>query len=1146
MRQLIIFVLLAVFGLSLLSAQALPDPKTGGKDGKPVSVLVVLGTGGTSNFAIDPEVAKDLAAKGYLVRTVDDREPLTTDYLRQFNAVVVVGLRDFNGGGYYGVGGTSLLNTAKNVSLIQQYVQDGGGLLFVPVMAGAGSQVADTYNEALAPFKLRVGWETVRDDANQFKDKTLDNYFWTRNIAASPVTAGVKALAYPGQLMRWDDAYPCNPLFPDDPAWTAVVRGEKTSQGVRNVSYKWAPADAGAAPVLAAVRQAGKGRVAVVGLGGFYLITHAFYYEIDPKTNKPIPNQGEATTGLLNGIAYQKGDGQTPSDWGVFLDNSLRWMAEASTAAGLGGAPAVWQSKLARVEVPADPVPDFAVVNWKTAAPPPTWAHHLPNFRWWRGMPFYDEEQDPLMTHPQRMCRLLIGAHSAYSDGKGTVAQWAKAAKAAGFQGIVFAERFENLDGGKWAQFIEDCKANTTPDFACLQGMDIADTYGNRFLILGNNNFPSGAMLTKDGKGLEMTARLSLGFSGHIAVMHRMGGNATLPKELYRHFQGVSVYTYAPAKGSKGGKYGLVDDAFAAYKWQLDNASNPVPIVVHELYSPSDVKKKGTVGFQEIVPAQDAMDAVRYFRYGMDHFFENPERYFITEGPMIDGYSIFNKDIGICDLNRDHFRAVIGATSPDPKATIKEAVLYDRGLVTRRWTPDKPSFLETIEGEHSYQRYYMLVVTDSKGRRAISPHLRTVERGYYTRCGDRQNWFGAAGSYTGIWPSGMHAVRFFIAPDVPAGAETEAFFAKEHPLASKMSLPFASNALTFTDFTVDCKYISPTQYGMDAWRIENAIPTTTFTAYARVGKWHDLDTGMLNNPGLATLTTVEGSLTLKKALPATVGVFPAIQNTYWQTASYVYTKDGQKVEGKLDGKATTLIDLPAGASIGEYFLLAPMTVSGNGRIGWRAEVGKEIPAGSTFKTAYIYLPREWRAELGADGPTPWGMALTQGAVKALGVVNLTAKDYGVAGTLLAGGALKNLPLKVSGLNGNWPAALWTADGIAYQAWSGLQKPQTMGNLTTSGPPFMAHIGVCDGVGYAALPNVNGAFFVGNTITASDPALVLNYALWTKDQAVIEVNNPTDKPITARLLSAPIPGKAKVDQSVTVPAGSSTKVTVQYK
>ena len=65
-------------------------------------------------------------------------------------------------------------------------------------------------------------------------------------------------------------------------------------------------------------------------------------------------------------------------------------------------------------------------------------------------------------------------------------------------------------------------------------------------------------------------------------------------------------------------------------------------------------------------------------------------------------------------------------------------------------------------------------------------------------------------------------------------------------------------------------------------------------------------------------------------------LFPII-NGVAQNESYVFRKDGQLVEGKLDGKAETLVDLPAGASVGDFLLLAPLTVSGKGELGWRAD-----------------------------------------------------------------------------------------------------------------------------------------------------------------------------------------------------------------
>jgi|GEM_PF-1387577 len=1135
----------ALFLSLLLTAVcvALPDAQSGGKDGKPVSVLFLTGRIG-SGLDYMPMFEQRISDLGYVHQTLDMKEPLETDFLRQFNVVVLVGIYEFEGGGYYKPGGLPLLNVAKNIQLIQKYVQAGGGLIVIPVFSENGNEIASSYAKALEPFDVAILGECVRDEDNPVADLSAPDQFleaaWTRAINGHPATAGVSALAYPNRIMRWDDAYSTTPIVPKSDAWTVLATGESTSRSMLNVGVVgWVNGTVPQAPVLAAARESGKGRVGVVAIGGHFLVTHTFA-DKDARGN-PVTSAGEANTGPLNGIYFEKGDGKTSSDWGRLLDQIIRWTAQASTNAGMGGAPAKWETRLDRVTLPDGQVPDFAIVDWRTQSPPPTWRHRTPTPVWWQGAPFYDEITDPLVINDQRMNKLLIGAHSEYSDGKGSVRQWADAAKTAGFSAIVFTERFESFDPARWKQFVSDCAAASDEQFACLQGLDIADTYGNRFLLLGNTNFPNAGLLTEDGKALVQTARLSLGFSQHLAVVHRCGGSK-LSKELYRHFQGVSVFTYAQTKQTDGSmKYTLADNGFEAYEWQLNNASNPVPIVVHELRDPADVAGKGTVGFHVIVPSQDSLDVIRYFRYGFHHFFENPHRYYISEGPHITGWSIFNKDYGSAALNRDQWRAEVGATSPDSNTAIKEAVLYDRGRVARRWTPNSSSFHEIVNGSHSHQHHFMLVVTDAKGRRAISPHLRTVSRGYYTRCADRQNWFGAAGSYTGIWPSGTHGI-WYMRPFLPVGDRSETWGGK-NPLCSKMSLPFAGNALTFTDFTVDERYLRPVAYGMDAWTIHNTEQTQTFRAYVRVGKWHDINTGIEAYSGkVRSLTSVSGWISLRDDFVPTEPIWPIVNQTA-PNATFLFDQNGRHVEGKLDGNKNTLIDLPAGSSIGEFLLLTSMTVDGRGMLGFRATAGESVPRDTRWRFAYTYVPPTsvWRRALGASGDTPWQMELTQGQLqRTLGHVQLRADRYVVAGTLRGDAGIERLPLTVEGLNPNWPAALWTPDDLSYTPWGPISPPRLPGTDTG---PYLRHIGIEGGIAYAALEAQGDVkFFVGNTLVSENEQLHMAYALWTATEAIIEINNPTDQNIATRVTSPDaLPGKYKVDTRVNIPAGASVLV-----
>jgi hypothetical protein len=1112
-------------------------------DDAPIDVLMVM-QGGLPG--VDPQVKQLLEKRGCRIQTAMSIEPLTMDLLRGFHTVVLAGLDDYSGGEYYSPGGTSLDTVARNIAVLHDYVAAGGGLVVVPSIGGI--DMATTFNDFLAPWKLRLGCETVRDAASALSSNSV--YCWTRAIQRHPAAAGVRALAYPSLLMRWDDQYPIVPLVPDDGAWTVLARGEKTSRGMRSLSGGiWADGIGGKAPALAAVREVGKGRVAVVGLNPYYLLAFAF---------SKATHIGEMSVGALSGIAYSVGDGQTPSDWGLLTANLLRWTGEAGAGAGFGGRKTPWTSQLTRMPwapYPDLPIPEWLMVDWSHRKPAQTWREHLPVPGSWRGQYFWDSIPDPRLTAPQQMNKVLIGARSAYSDGSGTVAEWAAAAKAAGYKMLVFTERFESLSPTNWTRFMADCEANSSQDFVCLQGFDIADSYGNRFLVMGSVNFPAPGILTKDGKAIDESNRFSLSFARHLVSFHRPGTSA-LSTELLRHFQAISVYTYA----ENDGKFILVDNGLPSYHWELQAAGNPVPIAVHEMTNPGQVAVNSTLGFQLIVPSQDARDAARYFRSGMAHFFENPQRYFITEGPIIDLWTIVNSEIGPPELNRDHFRAFVGATAGETNATIATAVLFDRDGIERRWTPNSASFRETVDGDHGYQRYFMLIVTDSKGRRAISPALRTVTKGYYQRCSDRQNFFGTAITYSGIW-AGTGDFNYYL-PQVPSPFHNETLrpYGRLLPgenLANKFLFPFASGSLTFTDMLVDERYRLDTRYGMDSWKLHNTMPTRTYELYARVGIWNDMVTS--NRPAgmdsyLSRLCDIDVTMRLREPVQPPSTLFPII-HTVPANAAYAYRDGDRLVASNLNGHADSLLDLPAGATLGTFLLLSPMTVSGRGDLGWRSETYRVLPRGTEWRCHYLHLAHQmadWRAALAADGHPPWSLTLTQGTQDhAPGPVRLQAQDNGVVGRLKAGGAITVLPMTVSGLNANWPAALWTPgkymDGHRADAVAVTRRmadvPLFPGTRLTNGETVLNYIGIRDGVGYATLDNsADTPFFVGNTLTATHPALKLAFRYWTRTGAGLEVHNPTDQPIQARITStAAITDRLRVDLPVDVPPATTLRI-----
>jgi lysophospholipase L1-like esterase len=113
-----------------------------------------------------------------------------------------------------------------------------------------------------------------------------------------------------------------------------------------------------------------------------------------------------------------------------------------------------------------------------------------------------------------------------------------------------------------------------------------------------------------------------------------------------------------------------------------------------------------------------------------------------------------------------------------------------------------------------------------------------------------------------------------------------------------------------------------------------------------------------------------------------------------------------------------------------------------------------------------------------------------------------------------------LTLRLKGANPRWAAGLWMPDGTldAFNFLDGV----LLGTLVTKPA---------------------GTFYFGNLITASHLDLNLSFAAaWTTNGGVIEVNNPTDKSIKAKIqTAAAITDRPAIKATVTVPAGSSCYV-----
>ena len=209
------------------------------------------------------------------------------------------------------------------------------------------------------------------------------------------------------------------------------------------------------APPIVAVRSYGKGRIMAMSVPARSV-----------HLNYGVPG--------WNMIVESAGDraGNRPSDGGRLSLNGLRWLAETSRdTPGHGG---------------FNDAPQGPVVFPKSIA--------------------WDDVQFP---KPIRGVRGIIGAHTALSDGEGTVAQYVTAAKAAGLSFIVFNESAEKMTAEKLDQLKAECKQASAADFYACPGLEFTDDLDNRWAIWSERvRFPQASFKREHGANKEKPSEL--------------------------------------------------------------------------------------------------------------------------------------------------------------------------------------------------------------------------------------------------------------------------------------------------------------------------------------------------------------------------------------------------------------------------------------------------------------------------------------------------------------------------------------------------------------------------------------------------------------------------------------------------------------
>lgn len=609
----------------------------------------------------------------------------------------------------------------KTRDALDRFMDKGGGVfltLFGPGRKGAkqAQEQWEGLNRWLAGYGAELRWEVLsdRDRNNVVSDVMGARFTWTDRISP-PVNDGVEGVLI---LMARPGWFPPMPFLYGE-EWRIVVR---TAPSVKSYPAKevkdpllipFIPEEAreGELPILG-IREVGKGRMALLGMGRQWIWNP--------------PGVCPTAEAMLS-----RGAGGKASYWIGVLANTFRWLAQPSRKRGYGGA-----KTPKRILQPVKVWKDHPKIEWKRVP--------YGNF-------------PPMSDQPQLVG--VVGARSSLSSGKGTVEEFAKYAKEAGLDFIVFLEDALKMDEGKFGKLVAECQAVSDDSFAAIPGLLLEDAQGNHLYTFGDNTlFPKSEMLLPDGR-LDTTnvSRMKVLFDYIIQYLryrnvfgfYRHKENF-LPVADYKLYNSFPIYSFLDGK--------QIDDAFEEYLYLMGWSGCQGVLALELITDPRLVPvraKEGwrvvaTVGNQISDGTYKPISSIKGVRGLREKWAGSlgwwPPYQYITNGPRILSWTVQNN----CVIPSGEwwrpdlweYRARLHASSD---VGLKSVTIYegDRGIYRRWLLNGEKEFEHTFVLSNSQQIDLVPVVEDIKGRKAIGMEVwnRNTMLNQFI-CGDRCNFLG--------------------------------------------------------------------------------------------------------------------------------------------------------------------------------------------------------------------------------------------------------------------------------------------------------------------------------------------------------------------------------------------------------------------
>ena len=1055
--------------------------------------------------------------------------------------------------GKYNVAVVATLGAAE-LKALDAFLAKGGGVFVCSPAAYPQEKQFTATSRWLTARGAKPRWEMFQDGekANVVRDVMGSRLSFTRDVAApfNRGVAGVLTLLC-GSTTGWEPPM----SFDLDATWRVVVRGARSMKSVidkRNdvVLQPWIPAKGiASAPPLMAVRQVGKGRLAVLCL--------RYYWVFTPPTNCPTAE-----------AMLSAGAGGKKSHWLRVYANAFGWLAEPSMKAGLGGA-----------TTPA------ALLN------PPVQVWQPPKeFDWARW-----SRDNPLAKARQLQTAGLVGARTVLSSGKSTVADYVRQAKAAGLAFLVFMEDALAMDQARWDRLVRQCKAASGKGFLAVPGLTYEDAQGNHLYAFSDNvKYPKSSMLLADKRlatTQPMRSRAYFDYDNEYIAQRAIRGFWN-HKKNFLHVADYKLYNSFPVFSFQDGR--PIDDALAEFLY-LQGIGGCHAIVAFEFMTSADqVARRAREGWRVVVhrPAKD----LREKWYEGAWSFSGSFSQYITNGPRILAWSSPNRLVGAHgqwwrpDQWEYRLRLRVASDVGLRSVTVHDG---DRGVL-RRWLPrGAKEFQQEIVLANCQQLGPTLVVEDTRGRRAVSMSFwnrNLVKEEFF--CSDRCNFLGSsrlrAREGYQIWtpvgfqanmgitpskgrldmsvspavgltlnsptlpidgaPAGFPTVSLQFNPQIPGEIRHIFAYPQTYLVGPEVGIGQADYKLAYDPAEEGAKttplghaYGQPQMGYGNAWGgWHRLIPTRKARGYQRTIAWNWV-------PGEFRIGWHETNLTLKDAV-ALDGKMPGLRIMYPSMNGWAFYRDGRRIEPPKQH-----VDLPfvrglfgvlehTGGSVVLIPMDGPLTLRLRRGGGFELYYTPKKPSparGDVVRYRVAFAGASGASQGMPNGTTVAKMVefAEKFGVARPGRVGYAARisrgrqvDNYLAWRLDARGSAVEAKIKKTAMPGLLPTVV---QGLVDN-WSV--------HLLNKARPWPNHraLPIRDGTAYAELDLNDGPWdlFLGHPVVCDHRDLTLLVSWESPGVWYVEAHNATDKPIRAKLRAGAGWTPFAFDESVDLPAGSS--------